>query len=189
MGYLANYALVDFLWHVITTYKHTTCVINSKNLTRVHIRCREFKKVRTFSTWSAVGHSLKNLMPISVLISFPHAHTYPDWKRRGILHTDWSSTEVSLRLVNMSCFQQECDFTYSLQVLTTQKAWWSYWIKVVSIVYTLTLHRAFHAWGQYLHYKWFNSLHAEVIYTFQFRNVEIARNQHCHSESQSWQAC
>ena len=27
--------------------------------------------------------------------------------------------------VNVSCFQQECDFTYSLQVLTTQKAWLS----------------------------------------------------------------
>ena len=35
----------------------------------------------------------------------------------------------------------------------------------------------------------FNSLHAEVIYTFQFRNAEIARNQHCQSDSQSWQAC
>ena len=27
-----------------------------------------------------------------------------------------------------------------------------------------------------------NSLHAEVIYTFQFSNAEIARNQRCHSE-------
>ena len=30
-----------------------------------------------------------------------------------------------------------------------------------------------------------NSLHAEVIYTFQFSNAEIARNQRCHSESRS----
>ena len=31
-------------------------------------------------------------------------------------------------------------------------------------------------------------LHAEVIYTFQFSNAEIACNQSCHSEGQSWQA-
>ena len=30
-----------------------------------------------------------------------------------------------------------------------------------------------------------NSLHVEVIYTFQFSKVEIARNQHCHSEGRS----
>ena len=33
-----------------------------------------------------------------------------------------------------------------------------------------------------------NSLHAEVIYAFQFSKAEIARNQRCHSEGQSWQA-
>ena len=31
----------------------------------------------------------------------------------------------------------------------------------------------------------FNSLHAEVIYTFQFSNAEIGPNQRCHSEGQS----
>ena len=31
----------------------------------------------------------------------------------------------------------------------------------------------------------FNSLHAEVIYTFQFSKAEIARNQRCHSEGRS----
>ena len=29
---------------------------------------------------------------------------------------------------------------------------------------------------------WVNSLHVEVICTFQFSNAEIARNQRCHSE-------
>jgi len=36
-------------------------------------------KMRTFYTWlDQQWDTLKNLMQKSVLVSFPHAHTYPD---------------------------------------------------------------------------------------------------------------
>ena len=85
--------------------------------------CRGFKNAYILHlAGSAVGHSEKFDAEISSRF-LPTCTHIPRLKVGRNLHIDWSSTEVSLRLVNTSCFQQECDFTYSLQVLTTQKAW------------------------------------------------------------------
>ena len=51
MGHPSNYASVNFLWHV---QKCAAVVINSRRLTKVHIRCKGLKKYVLFPG-SAVG--------------------------------------------------------------------------------------------------------------------------------------
>ena len=51
MGHPSHYASVNFLWHV---QKCAAVVINSRRLTKVHIRCKGLKKYVLFPG-SAVG--------------------------------------------------------------------------------------------------------------------------------------
>ena len=76
MGHLANYALVDFLWHVLTTYKHYYVVINSQNLTGVHIRWRGLKKCIPFPPgWISSG-TVSDKLDVEISSRFLPTCTY-----------------------------------------------------------------------------------------------------------------